>query len=248
MKQLLLGTVALLALASAAPAADLYTKAPVAPLPPPQFNWTGFYIGGNVGGGWGSFNVTDALTGLTFGSSNRSAFVGGGQIGYNFQVSPYFVLGIEGFWDGIASNNNTGTAVFIPGIGIVTASTQGDWVATVAGRIGLTTPGLDHLLVYFKGGEGWVQTTDTVNTPLGTLSQSRTPMGWMFGGGFEWAFAPNWTARVDYQYIGLDNITITQGFLGVPLTTKDDNVQTITVGINYLFNWSAVAPPVMTRY
>ena len=86
-------------------AADLaaaYTKAPQAAV----YSWTGFYIDGNLGGGWEDFHITDNLTGATFNSNTRAAFIGSGQAGYNFQVGPFVVLGVEGFWDAIASNNN----------------------------------------------------------------------------------------------------------------------------------------------
>jgi len=224
-----------------AKAADL--NEPVAPVPyvAPMFSWTGFYIGPNIGAGWENFNITDTLSGLSFGSNTRSAFVGGGQVGFNYQVSPVLVLGVEGFFDGVATNNNTGVAATIPGIGLVSASAQPDWVSTLAGRIGFTGPGFDHWLFYAKGGGAWVQTSATINAPFVTLSQSRTTSGWMAGGGIEWAFAHNWTARIDYQYIGLENTTIAPGFLVDTFTTRNANVQTLTVGVNYLFNWSAPA-------
>jgi len=213
----------------------------------PAFNWTGFYIGPNIGGGWESFNITDTLTGLSFGSNTRSAFIGGGQVGFNYQVSPFFVIGAEGFFDGIANNNNTGIGVVIPRVGLVTASLQPDWVATLAGRIGFTGPGFDHWLFYAKGGGGWIQASATINTPLATFSESRTVSGWMAGAGIEWAFAPNWTARIDYQFIGLENTTVAPRFLVDTFTTSNAEVQTLTVGVNYLFNWGTTAP-VVSRY
>ena len=90
MKRLLLGTVALVALANAATAADLYTKArpASAPVMPPPFSWTGFYIGPNIGASWEYFDIANPLTSLSFGSGTRSAFIGGGQVGFNYQVSP----------------------------------------------------------------------------------------------------------------------------------------------------------------
>ena len=213
----------------------------------PAFNWTGFYIGPNIGAGWENFNITDTLTGLSFGSNTRSAFIGGGQVGFNYQVSPFFVIGAEGFFDGIANNNNTGIGVVIPRVGLITASLQPDWVSTLAGRIGFTGPGFDHWLFYAKGGGGWIQASATINTPLATFSESRTVSGWMAGAGIEWAFAPNWTARIDYQFIGLENTTVAPRFLVDTFTTSNAEVQTLTVGVNYLFNWGTTAP-VVSRY
>src|SRR5262245_22588423 len=91
----------LLALSMAANAADVgartqpYTLPPV--YAPPPFSWTGFYIGGNIGGAWGQGNVTDSLFGLNFGNANNNGvFIGGGQLGFNYQFG-YAVLGLE--WD-----------------------------------------------------------------------------------------------------------------------------------------------------
>ena len=123
------------------------------------------------------------------------------------------------------------------------ASVQPDWVSTLSGRIG---SGLDHWLFYVKGGGGWIQASATINTPFETFSESRTISGWMGGGGVEWVFAPNWTARIDYQYIGLGSTTVAPGFLVDTFTTTSANVQTLTVGINYLFNWELTAPVVST--
>ena len=252
MRTILKATIPLVAFAATvvpAMAADLALKAPPPP-PPPPFSWTGFYIGANVGGGWESFHITDTITGATFDTSTRSAFIGGGQAGFNYQVGPYVVLGVEGFFDGIASNNNTGAGVIVPGIGLVTASLQPDWIATLAGRIGFTGPGFDHTLLYVKGGGAWEQASATITGPGATFTGSRTFDGWMIGGGLEWAFAQNWTLKVDYQFIELSNNTLANGFV-VPDTffTRNTDIQTLTVGINYLFNWTAPAPaPVVTRY
>jgi len=78
--------------------ADLITKAPVAPpvYAPPQFNWTGWYFGGNVGGGWTQGTVIDTTTGGSFGAGNQGTFIGGGQAGFNYQVGNA-VFGVEGF-------------------------------------------------------------------------------------------------------------------------------------------------------
>jgi outer membrane immunogenic protein len=220
--------------------ADLYTKAPspvYAPPPSPPFSWTGFYIGANLGVVWENLNITDELTGATLGSRPHSAFPGGGQAGLNYQVGPYFVLGVEGFFDGIASNNNTGPSVVIPTIGLATASAQPDWISTLAGRIGFTGPGFDHVLFYAKGGGAWAQTSETLALPAATFTGSRTGTGWMLGGGVEWTFVQNWALRVDYQFIQLENATLDSGFMPADsFTLRNADVQTLTVGINYSFN------------
>jgi len=246
MKRAVLASVALLALAAAAAAADLPIKAPP-PVVPPQFGWSGFYIGANIGAGWENFKITETFSGLRFESTAANSFVGGGQIGFNYQVSPFFVLGVEGFIDGVASRGNNSAALISPIVGSVTATANSDWVSTLAGRIGFTSPGFDHWLFYAKGGGGWVQTSATITAsavPV-TFSGSRTVSGWMAGAGIEWALATNWTARIDFQFIGLESTSLTSGFALDTFSTRNANVQAVTVGVNYLFNWGS---PVVARY
>ena len=116
MKKLLLVSTALTVLfAGSALAADLRRPAPAytpPPPPPPVFSWTGFYIGGNLGGAWARGNVSDSLFGLSA-SSDRSGFIGGGQLGVNYQFSN-IVLGAE--WDfDWTSLDATGNGRFVPG-------------------------------------------------------------------------------------------------------------------------------------
>lgn len=112
-------TSALLGISVVANAADM--AAPVYKAPPvvaPSFSWTGFYIGGELGGAWANGNVTDSLFGLSV-SSSHDGWLGGGVIGYNYQVNN-LVFGIEGDFDG-TSLRATGTGVFIPGVGTLQA-------------------------------------------------------------------------------------------------------------------------------
>jgi len=256
MKRLLFGGLAAAALVvpgAGVRAADMAVKAPPAPayVSPSVFNWTGFYIGANIGGGWAGGNLTDTLTGANFGVGTQSAFIGGGQIGYNFQISPNVVLGVEWFMDGVASNNNNSSnTVFVPALGnSFLASAQTDWVSTLTGRIGITAPGSDRWLIYAKGGGGWVQNQATVtnlNTGL-SASTTQTRGGWVGGVGIEWAFASNWTAKLEYQYLGLSDFSVSPGFVTDTFNVTNPNIQMVTVGVNYLFNWGTPAP-VVTRY
>src|SRR5436190_6782639 len=88
------GAVAMLGVQTCALPIYMPVKAPMVPLPPP-FSWTGFYIGGNIGGAWAERHVTDTITGLDFSRSSDGVFIAGGQIGYNYQMGN-FVLGVEG--------------------------------------------------------------------------------------------------------------------------------------------------------
>ena len=184
--------VALLALSIVANAADVGARPPVYAPPPvyvaPPFSWTGFYIGPNLGGAWSQRNLTDTLLGLNLSNVNdKGAFIGGGQLGYNYQFGN-FVLGIEADFDGVASTNSPGTGVAGPAFG-TQVTNNNRWIATLAGRFGITN---DTWLFYGKAGGGWVGSDDLTitNTVTGasiTLSNNNTNSGWLAGAGIEWA-------------------------------------------------------------
>jgi outer membrane immunogenic protein len=256
-KQLLVGAALLAAMSGAATAADLGRPAPApvytkAPPPLPLYNWTGFYLGGNLGAAWGQSNLTDTLTGLNFSRTSNAVFTGGGQVGFNYQVSSV-VFGVEGDFDWLANNNNNGTGVVIAvpgGFNTFTASLNNRWVTTLTGRLGWAW---DRVLLYGKGGAAWVgnngfTVTDVTTGASLSGSTSGTTTGWTAGGGLEWAFANNWSARVEYDFIGLSNRTFAVALppiAGDTFTTSRNNVQMVTVGLNYLFNWGG---PVTARY
>src|SRR6266436_3739970 len=126
MRKLLYVTAALSALlvtSMAANAADVRARpAPYAPPPPvyapPPFSWTGFYLGGNIGGAWARRDVTATFFCVNFKpGNNNGVFIGGGQLGFNWQIG-WALIGFEADFDGAANNNNTGT-VFIPTLGSI---------------------------------------------------------------------------------------------------------------------------------
>src|SRR5262245_17671356 len=239
---------ALLALSIAANAAEVGARPPDYAPPPiyvaPPFSWTGFYIGPNLGGAWSQRNLTDTLLGLSLSNVNdKGAFIGGGQLGYNYQFGN-FVLGIEADFDGVASTNSPGAGVAGPAFG-TQVTNNNRWIATLAGRFGIAN---DTWLFYGKAGGGWVGSDDLTitNTVTGasiTLSNNTTNSGWLVGGGIEWAFAPNWSVKIEYDYLGLSSRTFTVptgGFLaGDTFTTSNPNVQMVKVGANYLFKYWA---------
>jgi outer membrane immunogenic protein len=253
-----LATTAVLLSPLAARAADLAVKAPPAPPPAPIFSWTGFYIGANVGGAWSNNRWTDTVFVTNFNNGNNGVFIGGGQIGGNYQIGQ-FVIGGE--WDfDWAANNNNGAGVVIPGVGNVVVTSNNRWITTVAARFGWA---IDHLLLYGKAGGGWVgnngftiaNTTTNVSFTCGSFGISNcnnSNGGWLVGAGLEYAFAPNWTVKAEYDYLGLGNRTFTvpaaaafAPFAGDTFTTNNRNVQMFKVGVNYLFNWGA---PIAARY
>jgi outer membrane immunogenic protein len=236
---------ALVVATSPAWAADLppaMPRAPVAYMPAaaPVFSWTGFYIGGNVGGGWNRGNVVDSAFGVNFTNGNATSFLGGGQVGGNYQIGA-FVIGAEAVFDWFANNNNSGNGTTIPGVGTFRASANDRWVTTLAARFGYAW---DHALFYGKAGGGWVGAGNFAVTNVGTgasvaLSNSNTNTGWLVGAGVEYAFTQNWTAKLEYDYLALNNASYTVIVPGVgadTFTNGGRNVQTLTVGVNYLFN------------
>jgi outer membrane immunogenic protein len=297
MKKFLLSGIALIALGGAASAADLAVKAPY---PAPAIPvWSGFYVGANAGGTWAASNgfttvgapvfaaptfaaeanIAAALATTQVGLNNTASFIGGGQIGYNYQFSS-LVAGIEADIQGIAHSNNANivsSAATVPGFptetitSTTTASRSVDYLGTVRGRLGvLATP---SLLAYGTAGlaYGKVNATTTITQSdcciggpggvtanygtVGTVSSTRT--GWAAGGGLEWMFVPNWTARAEYLYYDLGSVTAAFPNLvanaptfppptwiaAVQQSSLRINGNIVRVGLNYKFGG-----PVMAAY
>jgi len=256
MKRASIAGLALFALALGtrlAGAADL----PVGPAPapaylPPPFTWTGFYIGGNIGGAWAQDSWSDSLFSLTWNnSSNNGRFIGGGQAGFNYQLG-YFVIGLEGDFDWVGHQNNS-TTVVIPTIAnsvqVVSNDTR---ISTLAGRFAFAA---DRWLIYGKAGGGWVGnngfTVNNLTTGQSLSTSSNTVSGWLLGAGVEWALTPNWTVKAEYDYLGLGSRTVTIPGTVIPVLAGDTftngsrNVQMVKIGFNYLFSWTS---PVIARY
>jgi outer membrane immunogenic protein len=267
MRKLLLGTMALIGLlsAGAAQAADMPVKAAPAAAPPP-FNWTGFYIGVHGGGAWGTVESTlplgtidsTALT-LPISSHTINGFVAGGQVGYNWQVNPWLVFGIEGQFSWTDATGRTPCAP----LSILGCTTDVNWIATFAGRIGYA---MDRTMIYIKGGVAWADTDHTVDfLGISILSSSSTRTGAMIGAGIEHAFAPNWSAKIEYNFMDFDTDRLGFGLAngGCPeamaLSVRDrmcgrtidadvtQKIHLIKFGLNYRFNWGSPAP-VAARY
>jgi outer membrane immunogenic protein len=205
-------------------------RAPIAASP--AFDWTGFYIGVMGGYGWsnnanvGGFNVTDA--------NLKGGFIGG-TLGTNWQMG-MIVLGVEadGAWSGI---NRTETD-FLFGIS-VTLKDQIQAFGSVTGRFGVA---LQNVMIYGKGGYGWMDNQISGSALGVTVSESHFHNGWTVGGGVEVAFAGPWSVKGEYMFARYLNEPYTQ-LNGVTLGA---DVQTIKAGINYRLN----APPaaVTARY
>jgi outer membrane immunogenic protein len=259
MKKILLALSAMAIGTAAASAADLPARTYKAPPPPPPpiFSWTGFYIGGNIGGAWAHNNWTDTLFLTSFNNGNNGRFIGGGQIGGNYQIGQ-FVIGGEWDFDWASNNNNNNVGVLLPAGLIVVNNNNNRWITTVAARFGWA---VDHFLLYGKAGGGWVGNNNFTVTNLttgvsftcgsfGVTNCGNNAGGWLVGAGVEYAFTNNWTVKAEYDYLGLGNRTVFipagAPFLGGDtFVSNNRNVQMFKVGFNYLFNWGA---PVAARY
>jgi outer membrane immunogenic protein len=256
MNKSLIAGAALIALGTAGVrAADLPVAPPPAPLPAPVFLWTGFYVGANVGGAWPRNDWSDTLFLTNFNNNDKGAFIGGGQIGGNYQIGR-FVIGGEWDFDGVARSGH-GTGISIPAVGNIVVTSNNHFISTLAARFGYAT--VDHLLFYGKAGGGWVGTSDLTITNLTTgvsltcgsfTNCGNSNAGWLVGAGLEWMFVPNWSVKVEYDFIGLGSRTFaipaTAPILaGDTFTSNNRNVQEFKFGFNYLFNWG---PPLAARY
>jgi outer membrane immunogenic protein len=252
LRRILLASAGALALTGAALAADLPSRAPppVYLPPPPVFTWTGLYVGINAGYEWassksvnsvgfpvfanpqfplGSGSIAQALATLSTNNFqvNHNGFIGGGQIGYNFQWSNSWVVGLEADIQGIASSSRTttiGRVTVIPNFpaerytSTATVSRRLEYLGTVRGRFGfLVTP---TFLAYGTGGLAYgggqanssfvaVESLGPAVFPpvFGASSFSNSRAGWTAGGGVEWLFAPNWSLKAEYLYYDLGKVT-----------------------------------------
>lgn len=222
------GTVAFACAAQAADLPPAPRPAYVAPVAyaPPVYNWTGFYVGGNIGAGFANSSWSDPFGGPdnTF---SKDGFIGGGQIGANYQFN-WFVVGIEGDfdWTGLKASGTDSLAHSI------TADTQ--WTSTVTGRVGAA---FDRLLVYGKGGIAFAHDRDSMNDGFFTATTSFNRTGWTGGAGVEYALSQNWTAKLEYDYLGFGSESLN---LATPTTLSYTtnaslNVQEVKAGINYKF-------------
>jgi outer membrane immunogenic protein len=220
---------------ASAQAADL----PPPPAPPPRapatyvpapvalYNWTGFYLGGNLGWGQnqGGFNGPGGPITVT----NTSSFLGGAQVGYNYQFGgggSGIVLGAEADFDWLFNSNNTTNAT----AGGVNVTSNNRWATLLDARLGYA---FDRWLVYGKGGWAWIGSGNSCVTggPAAGCYANNSNYGWNAGAGVEWAFLNNLSARLQYDYVGINSTSIG------PYTGSGRSFQMITLGLNYKFGF-----------
>jgi outer membrane immunogenic protein len=309
LRRILLASAGAVALSGAALATDLLTRAPPPAFVPPPPLWTGFYIGLNAGYTFGGSNSatfttlalrnpalvgTAATSAAAFASAaalstsgvvpiNNSGFIGGGQIGYNWQFGNSWLVGLEADIQGTGargSGNRFAIAPVGPPIAAgttfasnIAASNFVDYLGTVRGRLGfLWTP---TFLVFGDGGFAYggvhqnVHIDSILTSPVGVGntviipafgSFTNTRVGWTAGGGFEWMFMPNWSAKLEYLYYDIGRATFVTSpsilrlgnapaviqFANLPTVSTRFNGHIVRVGLNYHF-WTA-PPPVIAKY
>lgn len=235
-----------------ASAADMALKAP--PVPYVGYNWTGFYVGADGGGGWASSQST-VLTqpnshsgfppGFVANPINLDGPLGGFYGGANYQIQQ-FVLGIDGdyTWTDLTGSGQDVSPV--PGNGAIAYhNDKMDWLATVTGRVGFAD---NNWLFYGKGGwaSGGFKSSNQTTSATGTLSSTSSGTsdgdGWTLGTGVEWGLAQHWSAKLEYDYVKFDTSTVTltetnasTGAVGYPTRSVTSYVNVLKVGLAYRF-------------
>jgi outer membrane immunogenic protein len=240
MKKCLFAVVATAAIgvATAAPAADLgargYNRAPA--YAAPLYNWTGFYLGAHIGG---AFSGGNSFNGLVL-SDYDARLLGGVQTGVDWQFAGNFVVGAEGQYSWLGKNNLN--AVFPAGF---VYNNNQRALASVTARIGYA---FGPALVYVKGGYAYSDNSETLTfagVPVAFALDSSHSNGWTVGGGVEYMFAQNWSAKAEYQYYNFGDSRFLSPAALVPFGTFHNDEHTLKLGVNYRFNF---ASPVVARY
>ena len=264
MKKLIFLGAAGLVLSVAGPvfAADLPPQMPVKASFVQRFTWTSCYLGAHVGGGWAKENVTDPVLlvqdnaglggpGFTTGGPttvavNQSGAMIGGQIGCDYQFPSNLVLGVEGAVSGGTMKGSRLVALPDSPPDTALVSVKTDFMPALTARIGYAA---DHWLFYAKGGVAWASNKYSVTGNFNGLGPPAIPFdseglsmrtGWTAGAGVEWAFAEDWSARVEYDYYDFGNHTATlnDAVNGPgPLSFKT-TMQTVKLGVNFhVWGW-----------
>lgn len=241
MKSLLLAASAALPVLTGIPAqaADMPVKTEKY-RPPAVYNWTGVYFGGHLGAGWATNRWRTPGAGVlpefNLGSEPISGYLGGAQIGVNYQVNT-LVFGIEAdaSWSNLSGEAcNTAT--------VLICNSQTGPLVTVAGRFGVA---VDRALVFFKGGAAWVHDTQ-IFTVIGSPEavHSDRKWGWTAGTGIEYALTRNWSAKLEYDVLafGATSISFDTGALGLFPAEIKQRVQAVKAGLNYKLDWGVVGP------
>ncbi len=214
------------------------------------YDWTGFYVGGHAGWAWARTDWFDPIAGVEAVSISSDGFIGGGQAGFNWQAGPW-LLGIEG--DASWSHLQKGIIAILIGFAPqqTRLGTTVENLGSVAGRFGYAW---GQWLAYGRAGAAWAHDLHRIfnaATPAEVLiaSATETRLGWTIGGGLEYGLAPNWSVKVEYDFmdLGSERISFFTGAAAglppvLPLDVKQ-NIHLVKLGVNYRFGG-----PVYARY
>jgi outer membrane immunogenic protein len=241
-RQILMASVGALALTGSAVAADLPLQ-PAYP-PAPLFTWTGLYVGGQIGYGWGSdhASITNPVFYIPY-TATPGGVIGGAHLGYNLQLGPW-VAGIEGDVNG-TSISQSKTGFFLGDTFTERTNLQG----SIRARAGYA---FDRVLFFATGGAAFGGFNNTYATPFGYDSVSRTRSGWTVGGGLEYAITNNWSVQAEYRYsdFGHYNDYPVNSFpipVGATFVQHHFTQNQVQVGFSYKFDSFPLAPAV-ARY
>jgi len=193
---------------------------------PTNVNWTGFYVGLNLGGGVATSGWTDPVDGLAD-NPRSGVIIGGAQFGANWQFDA-LVVGFEADFDATDLRGNS-----IDAAGD-THLIRASWLSTVTGRVGYA---FGQALLYAKGGFASGNERDTLITATGhhANTSNTTQIGWTVGGGVEYGITQHWSARLEYDFIDLAHgLNLTGNTISAPVTV-DYTVQRVVAGVNYRF-------------
>ena len=245
--QFLLASAGVLALAGSAFAADLPSRAPPPVYLPPAliFTWTGVYVGGQIGYGWGtdggnvSVPFAGGIAGGGYGGS-PSGVIGGAHAGYNYQIQQW-VLGLEGDVNGTSLSD---TVVSPGGLAGLSSNTRTDIQGSIRGRLGVAW---DRALIYATGGAAFGGFNTSYAYPVGGSSSfSNTRIGWTVGGGIEYAITNNWSVQVEYRYTDFGRFTDMPGGLGM-VDQHHFTQNQVQAGFSYKFDMFNPTP-VVAKY
>ena len=229
--------------ASQALAADLELPAPLPPNAPsyhyvPPVDWSGIYLGLNGGYDFGKSNWSNA--GLSTGNFSTNGFLLGGTLGINYTTGSGFLFGVEGDFDWstlLGQSSTAACAGLAPGVipAGAACATKSEWLSTGRGRVGYV---FNRLLVFGTAGAAIADIKVGLNPP-GNYEAVGPQLGWTAGGGVEYAFSDSWTAKLEYLYADLGEVTCTTSGNCVSTATASVTLKENIVrgGLNYKFTW-----------
>ena len=245
----------------AVPGPSYYPKS----LPPPAiYDWTGIYLGFHVGGGMLTDSVSQngvSPAGFNLAGSGNlrpAGVIGGGQFGANYEFAPW-VVGIEGSWTDSGISRSTllpcSVCAFngLP-IGQERFTSHALWFAALTGRVGYAA---NDWLFYAKAGGGWMHVSYTEDllvanssglppnvfpgATAATQAISDTRNGFTVGVGIEFGLVENLSGKIEYDFYDFGSKNY--NFAAITPATARSDLHTLTVGLNYRFNWSGGAKP-----